>query len=163
VAKPPDAQEPIHNSFLPSVEVLRALLHNLGVMQVTVPAIQGTRAVCLVPWVTLNTLKLALYDDLATDKDGHLTGKPEKSERAFLKVMHRCQKPIALFIDDGHDLHGQTLRSLKQFMEETRRRGGRLTLVLAGHPRLKWDSKPCWTSTFLPMATGSASAWAGYW
>jgi len=92
-----------------------------------------------VPRVTLNTLKLALYYDLATDKDGDLTGKPEKSERALLKVMHRCQKPIALFIDDGHDLHGQPLRSLKQFIDKTRRRGGRLTLVLAGHPRLKHE------------------------
>jgi type II secretory pathway predicted ATPase ExeA len=92
-----------------------------------------------VPRVTLNTLKLALYYDLATDKDGDLTGKPEKSERAVLKVMRRCQKPIALFIDDGHDLHGQTLRSLKQFIEKTRRRGGRLMLVLAGHPRLKHE------------------------
>ena len=51
--------------------------------------------------------------------------------------MQRCQKPIALFIDDGHDLHGQTLRSLKQFIEKTRHRGSRLTVVLAGHPRLK--------------------------
>src|SRR4029434_2347343 len=90
-----------------------------------------------VPRVTLSTLKLALYYDLATDKDGDLPGKPEKSERALMKVMRRCQKPIALFIDDGHDLHAQTLRSLKQFIEKTRRRGGRLTLVLAGHPRLK--------------------------
>jgi len=32
---------------LPSVEGLHALLHNLGVMQVTVPAIQGARAVFL--------------------------------------------------------------------------------------------------------------------
>jgi type II secretory pathway predicted ATPase ExeA len=75
--------------------------------------------------------------DLATDKDGDLPSKPEKSERALMKVMRRCQKPIALFIDDGHDLHAQTLRSLKQFIEKTRHRGGRLTLVLAGHPRLK--------------------------
>jgi type II secretory pathway predicted ATPase ExeA len=90
-----------------------------------------------VPRVTLSTLKLALYYDLATEKDGDLTGKPEKSERALLKVMQRCQKPIALFIDDGHDLHGQTLRSLKQFIEKTRHRGSRLTVVLAGHPRLK--------------------------
>jgi type II secretory pathway predicted ATPase ExeA len=90
-----------------------------------------------VPRVTLSTLKLALYYDLATDKDGDLPGKLEKSERALMKVMRRCQKPIALFIDDGHDLHAQTLRSLKQFIEKTRRRGGRLTLVLAGHPRLK--------------------------
>jgi type II secretory pathway predicted ATPase ExeA len=92
-----------------------------------------------VPRVTLNTLKLALYYDLATDKDGDLTGKPEKSERALLKVMRRCQKPIALFIDDAHDLHGQTLRGLKQLIEKTGRRGGRLTVVLAGHPRLKHE------------------------
>ena len=38
--------------------------------------------VCDVPRVTLNTLKLALYDDLATEKDGDLTGKPEKRARA---------------------------------------------------------------------------------
>jgi len=28
----------------------------------------------------------------------------KKSERALMKVMRRWQKPIALFIDDGHDL-----------------------------------------------------------
>jgi type II secretory pathway predicted ATPase ExeA len=66
------------------------------------------------------------------EKDGDLTGKPEKSERALLKVMQRCQKPIVFFIDDGHDLHGQTLRSLKQFIEKTSHRGSRLTVVLEG-------------------------------
>src|SRR5919198_1192191 len=89
--------------------------------------------------VTLTTLKLALYYDLATEKDGDITGKPEKSERALMKVMQRCQKPICLFIDDAHDVHGQTLRGLKQLIEKTGRRGARLTLVLAGHPRLKHD------------------------
>jgi type II secretory pathway predicted ATPase ExeA len=44
-----------------------------------------------------------------------------------------------LFIDDGHDLYAQTLRSLKQFIEKTSRRGSRLTVVLADHPRLKND------------------------
>ena len=92
-----------------------------------------------VPRVTLSTLKLALYYDLATEKDGDLTGKPEKSERALRKVMQRCQKPSALFIDDGHDLQGQTLRSLKQCIAKTRHRGSRLTVVLAGHPRLKHE------------------------
>jgi type II secretory pathway predicted ATPase ExeA len=92
-----------------------------------------------VPRVTLYTLKLALYYDLATEKDGDITGKPEKSERALMKVMQRCQKPICLFIDDAHDVHGQTLRGLKQLIEKTGRRGSRLTLVLAGHPRLKND------------------------
>jgi hypothetical protein len=47
VENPPDAQEPIYNWFLPSVEGLRALLHNLGVIQVTVPAVQAARAVFL--------------------------------------------------------------------------------------------------------------------
>lgn len=89
--------------------------------------------------VTLDTLKLALYSDLATDKDGELPTKTEKSERALVRVMLRCQKPIVLFVDDGHDLHGHTLRGLKQMIEKTRRRGARLTIVLAGHPRLKND------------------------
>ena len=92
-----------------------------------------------VPRVTLNTLKLALYYDLTTEKDGDLPSKPEKSERALMRVMRRSQKPITLFIDDSHDLHGQTLRGLKQLIEKTSRRGARLTVVLAGHPRLKND------------------------
>jgi type II secretory pathway predicted ATPase ExeA len=105
---------------------------------------EGRIAVCEslvfdVPRVTLNTLKLALYYDLATEKDGDITGKPEKSERALMNVMQRCQKPICLFVDDAHDVHGQTLRGLKQLIEKTGRRGARLTLVLAGHPRLKND------------------------
>src|SRR5919198_3147828 len=89
--------------------------------------------------VTLTTLKLALYYDLATEKDGDITGKPEKSERALMKVMGRYHKPIALFIDDAHDVQAQTLRALKQMIEKTGRRGSRLTLVLAGHPRLRND------------------------
>jgi len=89
--------------------------------------------------VNLDTLKLALYYDLATEKDGDLTIKTEKSERALIRVMRRCQKPIVLFVDDGHDLHAQTLRGLKQMIEKTGRRGVRLTIVLAGHPRLKHD------------------------
>src|SRR5216683_269053 len=102
--------------------------------------IQGCESLVFdVQRVTLSTLKLALYYDLATEKDGDITGKPEKSERALMKVMQRYQKPICLFIDDAHDLHGQTLRALKQMIEKTGRRGSRLTLVLAGHPRLKHD------------------------
>jgi type II secretory pathway predicted ATPase ExeA len=89
--------------------------------------------------VNLDTLKLALYYDLTTEKDGDLTIKTEKSERALIRMMRRCQKPIVLFVDDGHDLHAQTLRGLKQMIEKTGRRGVRLTIVLAGHPRLKHD------------------------
>ena len=44
---------------------------------------------------------------------------------------------MVLFIDDAHDLHAQTLRGLKQFMEKVAKRGNRLSVVLAGHPKLR--------------------------
>jgi type II secretory pathway predicted ATPase ExeA len=56
-----------------------------------------------------------------------------------MHVMRRCAKPVVLGVDDAHDLHGQTLRGLKQLIEKTRRRGGRLAVVLAGHPKLAND------------------------
>lgn len=88
------------------------------------------------PRVHLSTLNLALFDDLATDKDGDLPAKPDKSERALLHLMHRGDKPIAWLVDDAHDLPSQTLRGLKQLIEKTRRRGTRRAVVLAGHPKL---------------------------
>jgi hypothetical protein len=40
---------------------------------------------------------------------------------------------------DAHDLHNQTLLGLKRLVELIRRCGGRLSVVLAGHPKLKND------------------------
>jgi len=60
---------------------------------------------------------------------------------ALRKVMQRCQTPICLCMDDAHDVHGQTRRGLKQLIAKTGRRGSRLPLVLAGHPRLKNDRR----------------------
>lgn len=105
---------------------------------------EGQSAVCAslvfaVQRGTRPTLKWALYDDLATAKDGDITGKPDKSERALMQVLQRCQKPICLCSDDAHDVQGQTLRGLQQLLEKTGRRGSRWTVVLAGHPRLNND------------------------
>ena len=72
-----------------------------------------------VPRVTLNTLKLALYYDLATEKDGDLTGQTGKERARADESDAALPKTHRLFVDDGHDLHGQTLRSLKQFIEKT--------------------------------------------
>lgn len=47
IENPPDAQEPVYNWFMPSVDGLRALLKNLGVEEVTVFAVEGTRAVLI--------------------------------------------------------------------------------------------------------------------
>ena len=47
------------------------------------------------------------------------------------------QKPIALFIDDAHDLQNKTLIGLKRLIEVVRGSGGTLSVALAGHPKLK--------------------------
>ena len=49
--------------------------------------------------VNVETLKLALFYDLAGETDGDLPTKPEKGERALMKLIRRCEKPIALFVD----------------------------------------------------------------
>jgi len=66
--------------------------------------------------VSLNTLKLAMYYDLATEKDGDLPSKPEKSERVLINLIQRCDRPVVLFVDDAHDLNGNTVRGLKRIM-----------------------------------------------
>jgi len=80
-----------------------------------------------------------LFYDLATEKDGDLPTKSKKSERVLIKLIQRCERPIVLFVDDAHDLNGNTLRGLKRIIERVHRRRGRLSIVLAGHPKLRND------------------------
>ena len=93
--------------------------------------------------ITLATLMLALFLDLATDKDGRLPTQTERRERALLELIRKRHKPIALFIDEAHDLHAKTLIGLKRLIGVVRNGGGTLSVVLAGHPKLKNDlSRP---------------------
>ena len=46
-----------------------------------------------------------------------------------------------LFCDEAHDLHHRTLTGLKRLMEVIREGGGKLSIVLAGHPKLRNDLK----------------------
>ncbi|MFD2274287.1 hypothetical protein ACFS07_33380 [Undibacterium arcticum] len=46
---------------------------------------------------------------------------------------------MALFIDEAHDLNGHTLIGLKRLMELAEDVGGRLSVILAGHPKLRND------------------------
>jgi type II secretory pathway predicted ATPase ExeA len=43
---------------------------------------------------------------------------------------------VALFADKAHDLNGNTLTVLKRLMEVVEDGGRRLSVVLAGHPKL---------------------------
>jgi type II secretory pathway predicted ATPase ExeA len=60
-----------------------------------------------------------------------------------MDLIKKRQKPIALFIDDAHDLHSKTLIGLKRLIEVVRDSGGMLSVVLAGHPKLKNDVRGC--------------------
>lgn len=89
--------------------------------------------------ISLGTLILALFYDLATEKDFKVPTQPERRERALRDLIKRRQKTVALFIDEAHDLHSKTLVGLKRLMEVVRDGGGTLSVVLAGHPKLKND------------------------
>ena len=81
----------------------------------------------------------ALYCDLATEKDGKLLTNPEKRARQILEVMKKQRKPVVLFVDDAHGLYHQTLVGLKRLIELVEGGNAILSIVLAGHPKLKND------------------------
>ena len=89
--------------------------------------------------LSLAVLINALFYDLAIEKDFKIPTQPEKRERVLRDLIRKRQKPIALFIDDAHDLQAKTLVGLKRLIEVVRDGNGTLSVVLAGHPKLKND------------------------
>lgn len=89
--------------------------------------------------VTLPILIMALFYDLSTEKDVIIPTQPEKRERKLQELVFKKQKPVVLFVDEAHDLHGKTLKGLKRLMEMIKYGGGSLSVVLTGHPKLKND------------------------
>jgi type II secretory pathway predicted ATPase ExeA len=88
--------------------------------------------------VKLSTLIAALFYDLATDKKVQIP-KGEQRERALRELVRKNKRPVALFIDEAHDLSGHTLIGLKRLMEVIEDGDGRLSVVLSGHPKLRND------------------------
>lgn len=89
--------------------------------------------------VNLGTLMLAMFYDLITEKDFKVPTQPERRERALQALIKKRQKPVALFVDDAHDLHGKTLTALKRLIEVVQEGDGILSIILVGHPKLKND------------------------
>ena len=83
--------------------------------------------------ISLATLIMALFYDLATEKDFKIPTQPERRERALRDLIKKRQRPIALFIDDAHDLHSKTLIGLKRLIEVVRD-SGRHSFGSAGRP-----------------------------
>ncbi len=65
--------------------------------------------------------------------------QPERRERLLQEMVRKARKPVVLFIDEAHDIHGHTLNGLKRLMELITAGGGKLSVVLVGHPRLQND------------------------
>lgn len=86
--------------------------------------------------VNANTLYTALFSDLPTSKDFRIPTQPEKRERKLQELVHKVNKPIALFIDEAHELHWRTLVSLKHLVETVEDAKGTLAIIVVGHPKL---------------------------
>lgn len=89
--------------------------------------------------VSLSTLITALFYDLSPEKNCKVPSQAEKRERKLLELIKKCHRTVVLFVDDAHGLHHSTLVGLKRLIELVRYNGGKLTVVLAGHPKLKND------------------------
>jgi type II secretory pathway predicted ATPase ExeA len=89
--------------------------------------------------VRLVTLINALFYDLAQDKQVQIPKQGERRERELQELVKKGKRPVALFVDEAHDLNGNTLTGLKRMMEVVEDGGGRLSVVLAGHPKLRND------------------------
>jgi len=89
---------------------------------------------------TLATLISALFYDLSTDdKEVKIPSFGEKRERELRALVKKGKKPVVLFVDEAHDLHFSTLTGLKRLIEVIEDGGGTLSVLLAGHPKLKND------------------------
>ena len=89
--------------------------------------------------VTLQTLMTALFYDLSPEEEPWIPSQGERRERELRDLIRKGRKPVALFVDEAHDLHPKTLRGLKRLGEVVRDAGARLAVVLVGHPRLRND------------------------
>ena len=113
--------------------------------------------------ITLNTLLTALFCDLSPDKRLAIPKNTELRDRALADLVRKRRKPIVLIVDEAHDLRQDTLTSLKRLIETAADGEGKLSVLLAGHPKLRRDLRSptmdeigyCTTLFALKGVTGS--------
>jgi type II secretory pathway predicted ATPase ExeA len=59
----------------------------------------------------------ALFYDLSTEKQVHIPSQGERRIRDLRDLVKKGRRPVALFVDEAHDLHGKTLTGIKRTME----------------------------------------------
>jgi type II secretory pathway predicted ATPase ExeA len=88
--------------------------------------------------IKLSTLIAALFYDLSSEKQVRIPSG-EKRERELRELVRKNKRPVVLFVDEAHDLSSYTLTGLKRLIELIEDGEGRLSVVLAGHPKLRND------------------------
>ncbi|MBR3158061.1 MAG: ExeA family protein [Atopobiaceae bacterium] len=91
--------------------------------------------------ISVPLLVAALFYDLSPEKAVSIPSQSERRERDLQELFRKAKKPVALFVDDAHDLHPKTLTALKRLVELVQEGGGQLSVVLVGHPKLRNDLK----------------------
>ncbi|MCB8835539.1 AAA family ATPase, partial [Escherichia coli] len=62
-------------------------------------------------------LVAALFYDLSSEKTVSIPSQSERRERDLQELFRKAKRPVALFVDDAHDLHPKTLTALKRLVE----------------------------------------------
>jgi type II secretory pathway predicted ATPase ExeA len=88
---------------------------------------------------TIETLISALFYDLSSEKEVKIPTKPEKRERELCELIKTSKKPVVLIVDEAHELYSQTLTKIKRLIEMVEGSDGILSILLAGHPKLRND------------------------
>ena len=91
--------------------------------------------------ISVPLLVSALFYDLSADKTVSIPSQSERRERDLIELFRKAKRPVALFVDDAHDLHPKTLTALKRLVELVTEGGGQLAVILVGHPKLRNDLK----------------------
>jgi type II secretory pathway predicted ATPase ExeA len=89
--------------------------------------------------ISVPLLVAALFYDLSSDKTVSIPNQAERRERDLIELFRKAKRPVALFVDDAHDLHPKTLTALKRLVELVTEGGGQLAVILVGHPKLRND------------------------
>ena len=81
----------------------------------------------------------ALFCDLSPDKRLAIPKNIELRDRALAELVRKRRKPMVLIVDEAHNLRQDTLTSLKRLIETAADGEGKLSVLLAGHPKLRQD------------------------
>jgi type II secretory pathway predicted ATPase ExeA len=92
--------------------------------------------------VDLATLQRALFYGLTSNSDYRIPRPPDRRLLQLLVLIRQRPEPVALCIDEAHDIPETTFRDLRRLRQLLTEAGARFAVVLAGQlslkPKLRW-------------------------